>query len=172
MHFCLDTTGYPRCLIRVFSWRNFASLAIQTASSEDSAQTIHIYRLIWIFTGYMSERMFSDFVACISCVVAHTNWGTAENKVNHKHQVPIIWSITQEKGLYTISCTTWEKAPYVIMGTAEVQITCTSMQSDPDILCLSTYTTISINSVSGQQRPRSACTFVQADLGLCCPQIA
>ena len=122
MHFCFDITGYPRSLIRVFTWRNFASLAIQTTYSEDSAQTIHICRLIWIFTGYMSQRMFSDFVAYISHVVAHTNWGTAENTVNHKHQVPIIWCITQEKGPYTISCATWEKAPYVIMGTAEVQI--------------------------------------------------
>ena len=37
--------------------------------------------------------------------------------------------------------------------------------------CSSTYTILSIDSVCGQQRPRSACTNVQADQGQCCPQI-
>ena len=36
----------------------------------------------------------------------------------------------------------------------------------------STYTSVSIDFVSGQRRPRSACTNAQAELGLRCPQIA
>ena len=46
------------------------------------------------------------------------------------------------------------------------------LQSDLDILCSSTYSTVSIHSVSGQWKPRSACANVQADMGLCCPQSA
>ena len=38
--------------------------------------------------------------------------------------------------------------------------------------CSSTYTTVSINSVSGQRRPKSTCANAQADLGLRCPQTA
>ena len=33
------------------AWRNFASLAIQNASSEDSDQTVWMRRLIWSFAG-------------------------------------------------------------------------------------------------------------------------
>ena len=42
------------------------------------------------------------------------------------------------------------------------------MQSDLGILCLLTYTTVSIDSVSGKRRPRSAsaCVKAQGDLGL------
>ena len=40
------------------------------------------------------------------------------------------------------------------------------MQSDWGILCLSTYTTVSIDSISGQQMLRSASTNLQADQGL------
>ena len=46
------------------------------------------------------------------------------------------------------------------------------VQSDAGIFCSSTYTTVSIDSVSGQRRPRSACANAQADQGLSCPQIA
>ena len=49
---------------------------------------------------------------------------------------------------------------------------CASAQSHLGILCSSTDTTISINSVSGQRRSRLACANAQADLGLRCPQIA
>ena len=33
------------------------------------------------------------------------------------------------------------------------------------ILCSSTYTTLSLDSISGQRRPRSACANAQADQG-------
>ena len=46
------------------------------------------------------------------------------------------------------------------------------MQFDLSIICSWTYTTVSTDSVHGQQRPRSACTFVQADQGLHCPHSA
>ena len=36
----------------------------------------------------------------------------------------------------------------------------------------STYTTVSIYSVRGQEGPKSACANAQADFGLSCPQIA
>ena len=39
------------------------------------------------------------------------------------------------------------------------------------IYCLSTYTIVSTISVSGQQKPRSVCAYMQADLGLHCLQI-
>ena len=45
------------------------------------------------------------------------------------------------------------------------------MQSDLDILCLLTYTTISNDSVRGQRRPRSVCMNVQVEPGPHCPQI-
>ena len=47
--------------------------------------------------------------------------------------------------------------PYVNSEDPEV---CASVQYDLDSLCSSTYTTISIVSVSAQGRPRSACTNV------------
>ena len=44
-----------------------------------------------------------------------------------------------------------------------------SVQCNLGIFCLLTYTTVSTDSESGQQRPRSACAYVQADQGLHCP---
>ena len=35
----------------LFTWRNFASMAIQNVPSEDSDQTVRMRRLIWIFAG-------------------------------------------------------------------------------------------------------------------------
>ena len=48
---------------------------------------------------------------------------------------------------------------------------CASVLSNLGIFCLSEHTTVSIDSVSGQRRPRSACAYVQADKDLHCPQI-
>ena len=62
--------------------------------------------------------------------------------------------------------------PFCHMQTGMVQISVHICNSDLDILCLSSYTTVAVDSVSGQQRPRSACANVQADQGLCCPQFA
>ena len=39
------------------AWRNFASLAIQNASSEDSDQTARMRRLIWIFAGRTCPKL-------------------------------------------------------------------------------------------------------------------
>ena len=47
-----------------------------------------------------------------------------------------------------------------------------SVGPNQHVLCSSTYTTVSIDSVSGQRRPRSACANAQADQGLRCPHIA
>ena len=43
------------------AWRNFASLAIQIAPSEDSDQTARMRRLIWIFAGrtYLKVRFLT-----------------------------------------------------------------------------------------------------------------
>ena len=41
---------------------------------------------------------------------------------------------------------------------------------DLGIFCFLTYSIMSTDSVSAQGRPRSACTYVQADQGLHCPQ--
>ena len=48
---------------------------------------------------------------------------------------------------------------------------CPSVQSNLGIFCLITYTIVSTDSVSGQQRSRLACAYAQADQGLCCPHI-
>ena len=39
------------------AWRNFASLAIQNAPSEDSDQTAHLRSLIWIFAGRTCQKV-------------------------------------------------------------------------------------------------------------------
>ena len=67
----------------------------------------------------------------------------------------------------TTWCTTHEKGPYTICGSI-----CASMQSELSVLYSSTYTTVAIDTVSRQWRPRSACAYAQADLGLYCPKIA
>ena len=43
-----------------FTWRNFASLAIQNAPSEDSDQTALMRRMIWIYAEQTSQGAFSD----------------------------------------------------------------------------------------------------------------
>ena len=40
------------------AWRNFASLAIQNAPSEDSDQTVRMCRLIWIFAGRTCPNVY------------------------------------------------------------------------------------------------------------------
>ena len=62
--------------------------------------------------------------------------------------------------------------PLCHMGTAKVQMSVIFMQSDLDVLCSSAYITVYLNSVSGQQRPGSACANAQADQCLCCRQIS
>ena len=75
-------------------------------------------------------------------------------------------------GWFMIWCPMWKKDPYIKCRQWRFRSACTSVQSDLDILCLSKYATISIDSVTEQQRPRSDCALAQADLGLCCLQIA
>ena len=70
----------------------------------------------------------------------------------------------------TISCAPHEKDPYAICG-QRMPISCASMPSNLGIICSSTYTTVSTDSVSVQRRPRSACAFAQAENGLRRPQI-
>ena len=47
-----------------------------------------------------------------------------------------------------------------------------SVQSDLDILCSSIDTNVSVDSISKQRSPRSACAFAQSDQGLRCSQTA
>ena len=63
------------------------------------------------------------------------------------------------------------KRALVIWEQPRSRLACTSVQSDLGILCLSIDTTVSTDSVSGQQMPKPACANAQADLGLCCPQV-
>ena len=49
-----------------------------------------------------------------------------------------------------ILCATQEKGPYTICGQCRSRSACASMQSDLGIPCSSTYTTVSIDSVSEQ----------------------
>ena len=74
--------------------------------------------------------------------------------------------------IHTIWCAAHVKGPYTICEQRRSRSACAFVQSDYSILCSSTYTTVSIDSVSGQWRPWSACANAQADLGLRCPQIA
>ena len=52
----------------LYAWRNFVSLAIQIALSEDSNQTALVRKLIWIFTWrtYMSGDTILDDAALIN----------------------------------------------------------------------------------------------------------
>ena len=63
----------------------------------------------------------------------------------------------------------WEKGIYAIYEQRMSRWACASVQPGLDILCSSTCTTVSIDSVSGQRRSQSICPFVQADRGLHCP---
>ena len=74
--------------------------------------------------------------------------------------------------LSTKTCATWEKGPYAICEQRRSSWACTSMQSDLGILYSLTYTTVSIDSVSGKWMPWSACMIAQAYQGLPCPQSA
>ena len=73
---------------------------------------------------------------------------------------------------HTICCATHEKGPYTSCGQCRSRSACASVQSELRILCLSTYTIVSIDSVSEQCRPRSAWAYAQANLGQHCPHIA
>ena len=64
-----------------------------------------------------------------------------------------------------------EKRPLYYLRTAKNQMSVPIHAEKLDGFCLSTYTTVSIDSVSGQPRPWWACTNVQAHQGLCCPHI-
>ena len=61
--------------------------------------------------------------------------------------------------IYNIWCTTLEKGSDAICEHRMSRLACASMQSHQGILCSSTYTTVSIDSVSGQRRPWSACAI-------------
>ena len=63
------------------------------------------------------------------------------------------------------------KGPYAIREQRRSRWACASVQSDLDILCSSTYTTVSIDSVCEQHRLWSACASAQADQSLCSSQI-
>ena len=52
--------------------RNFASLAIQNALSEDSDQTVQMCMLMWMFAGHMQEGTLSDVWA--HRVITKTPW--------------------------------------------------------------------------------------------------
>ena len=54
------------------AWRNFASLAIQNAPSEDSDQTARTRRLIWIFAGRTCT--LSDITAYYVPLLSLTSW--------------------------------------------------------------------------------------------------
>ena len=43
--------------LHCLQWRNFASLAIQNVSNEDSDQTVKMCWLIWIFNGYTCQKV-------------------------------------------------------------------------------------------------------------------
>ena len=57
------------------------------------------------------------------------------------------------------SCAMWEKGPYAICKQRRSKWACAFMLPDLQILCFSTYTMVSIDSVSRQGRPRSACAL-------------
>ena len=98
----------------------------------------------------MSEGKFTDNAAHVFWALLHVN--TENLKI-------------------TIWCAAHKKGPYAICGQRRSRSLCTSVLSNLGIFCLSTYTSISTDTVSRQWRPRSACAYVQADLGLHCQQI-
>ena len=63
-------------------------------------------------------------------------------------------------------CNVGKKGPYAICEKQMSRWACASVQSEMDILCLSTYTTVSTDYVRGQWRP-----YWQANQGRCCLQV-
>ena len=58
------------------AWRNFASLTIQIASSEDFDQTVQKSRVIWIFTECMSPRKHTYIIlTLLNPTFIQWNWG-------------------------------------------------------------------------------------------------
>ena len=61
---------------------------------------------------------------------------------------------------------TQKKGPNAICGQrSRSRLACASVQYNLCIFSSSTYTIVSTDSVCGQQRPRSACAYAQADQG-------
>ena len=60
---------------------------------------------------------------------------------------------------HNIRCPTHKKGPYANCRQHRSRSACASVQSDLGILCSSTYTTVSTDSVSKQWWPKSACIF-------------
>ena len=59
------------------TWRNFASLAIQNAPSEDSDQTARMRSLIWIFAGRTSPKvrfLTFRFISCVTIAENQFHW--------------------------------------------------------------------------------------------------
>ena len=58
------------------AWRNFASLGIQNAPSEDSDQTVRMRRLIWIFAGRtcMKVRFLTLRLVCLAGVILEQDY--------------------------------------------------------------------------------------------------
>ena len=48
---------HPLHLCRSIWWRNFQSLAIQRAASEEAGQTVWMCRLIWLFTEHICHHV-------------------------------------------------------------------------------------------------------------------
>ena len=61
----------------------------------------------------------------------------------------VLWNST----LYDMKRNTRKKGPDAICGQGRSRSMCAFLQSDLSILCLSTYTVVSIDSVSGQRSP-------------------
>ena len=82
-----------------------------------------------------------------------------------------VWVNMNGNHAEVIWCTTWENVPLYQMRTAKVQIS-VRIRAVWSGHYSSIYTTVSINSLSRQRRPRSACENAQTDPDPRCLQIA
>ena len=91
----------------------------------------------------------------------------------YTHNIDLITKSTEcFAHVASVWCATHEKGPYTICGQRKSISVIATVQSDLSILYPSTYTTVPMDSVSGQRRPWSVCAYAQADLDLRCLQIA
>ena len=129
-------------------------------NKECSDQTAQMGMLIWTYAVHKLNKSLFSVLLIIRFL---TLWLI----------LPFHYTVTLVSELADDTwCVMWEKDPYAIDDQPRSRWPSTSVQSDLDVLCSSTYTTIFIDSVSGQWRPWSACANAQADQGLHCPQIA
>ena len=82
--------------------------------------------------------------------------------------IEVIVMVPEKSGMVgnRISRTLQENHPYVICEKRRFKSYCASIRSEHGVISFSIFSGVSIDSVSGQRRPRSDCANAQSDLSL------